>query len=88
MIIPAKNMKANFHEGIKFSTGRNKGVPAHTIVSMLIEIVRNLIALLNKEYTWYFPNIYIHICLIPEQCEPDEKVSNEEHFKIHSKCAN
>lgn len=51
MIIPAKNMKANFHEGIKFSTGRNKGVPAHTIVSMLIEIVRNLIALLNKEYT-------------------------------------
>ncbi len=51
MIIPAKNIKANFHEGIKFNTGRNKGVPAQTIVSMFMEIVRNLIALLNKEYT-------------------------------------
>jgi hypothetical protein len=32
------------HVGIKLKKGRNIGVPAQTIVSMLMEIDRNLIA--------------------------------------------
>lgn len=51
MIILAKNIKAYFHEGIKFKMGRNRGVPAQTIVSILIEIVLNLIALFNIKFT-------------------------------------
>ncbi len=36
---PAKNIKVYFHVGIKLRNGKNKGVPAQTMVSILIDIV-------------------------------------------------
>jgi hypothetical protein len=47
----AKNKKLTLQVGIKPSKGKNMGVPAQTIVSMLIEIVLNLIAELVKQVT-------------------------------------
>jgi hypothetical protein len=42
--IPEKNMKVYLQVGIKLRSGRKRGVPAQTMVSMLIDIVLNLIA--------------------------------------------
>ena len=42
--MPEKNIKVCLHEGIKLRKGKKIGVPAQTIVSILIEIVLNLIA--------------------------------------------
>lgn len=39
-----KNKKAYLQVGIKLKIGKKRGVPAQTIVNMLIEIVLNLIA--------------------------------------------
>lgn len=40
--ISAKNINAYFQVGIKLKIGRNNGVPAHTMVNILMEIVLNL----------------------------------------------
>lgn len=51
MIMPEKNIKAYFQDGIRFKRGKKRGVPAQTIVNIFIEIVLNLIALFNKKIT-------------------------------------
>lgn len=43
--IPANKMNVYLHVGIKLKTGKNIGVPAHTIVNIFIEIVRKRIAI-------------------------------------------
>ncbi len=42
--MPAAIIKVYLHVGINESTGKNIGVPAHTIVNILIDIDLNLIA--------------------------------------------
>ena len=44
MSINANNINVYLHVGSNAKKGKNIGVPAHVIVSMLMEIVRNLIA--------------------------------------------
>ena len=57
---PANNKKVYFHDGNKLRIGKNKGVPAQTIVSILTDIVLNLGAMLINTYLKFI--LYKYIC--------------------------
>jgi hypothetical protein len=57
---PANNKKVYFHDGNKLRIGKNKGVPAQTIVNILTDIVLNLGAMLIKIYLKF--NLYRYRC--------------------------
>ena len=47
---PANNKKVYFHDGNKLRIGKNKGLPAQTIVKILTNIVLNLFIFLKLNY--------------------------------------
>jgi hypothetical protein len=57
---PANNKKVYFHDGNKLRIGKNKGVPAQTIVNILTDIVLNLGAMLINIYLKF--NLYRYKC--------------------------
>lgn len=57
---PANNKKVYFHDGNKLRIGKNKGVPAQTIVNILTDIVLNLGPMLINIYLKFI--LYRYIC--------------------------